>query len=488
MGLPRILGLCVALLPFSALASDPPVPRGNVSTTLNPITSYYQVNSSTLNTPQGVSVSPIRDITPHVSRYSGGMQQTLPTGITINAINKGAPLPVVARATTNSLKTAATRCLTGFKCNLAMQLGALGIQELLNGVGWLMEEGGSVSKVSPPLPDPLTPSCPPGYQCATNIYSSGGCTPEYPNRPFCDNGIQMSKDCTATSAGPCYFYQNNGIFSVVPSYSYVNQSFSPLAATFVNSEGYTIGFYTNQIQSPITGPKVPVDDAEISDAVNSRYNPDPSDWLFLSPQLTLDDLEITSSPTLQGEPKTTTEFDANGNPFRVRETNIWFDFDVKDNPSPKPSLDLKQRQEEKTYEDGQLTGSTETTTTIPAPTYAGGGGSQQPPIELEIPTDCDFMPTVCAFLDWFKEPNPELDQEQDLAQLINDEDFERNYSINFGVNVCPAPIEINVIFLNKTVQLSYEPACELASYAKPFVLISAYIFAIMITLGVVRNG
>lgn len=459
MGIPRLLGLCFALLSFSTLAADPPVPRGNVSTTLNPTTSYFEVNRSSVNTPPGVSTSPMRDVTPHVNRYAGGMSQSMPTGITIEAINKTGAMSMSARATTNSMKNAAVRCLTGMKCNLALMAGAAGLQALFDSVEWIMGEGGQAQ-----IPSATMPSVQGNTYCNYfprsdfPIYAPNGSIHTITDTDTCPGGSTFANNCTNSNLG----YTYNGALGRWPAEC------------------------RTEPNQPVP-PYLPADATDIQDDIDNKYNPEPSDWQFLSPQINLDDIEITSAPQLQSPPKTTTEYDANGNPIRVRETNIWWDFDIKDNPSPQPSLDLKKREEEKTYEDGELTGSTETTSTLPAVGIAGGG-SNQPPIELDIPTDCDFMPTVCAFLDWFKEPNPEFEQEQDLSQLINDVDYERNYSINFGDNSCPAPISINVIFLNQTVELSYEPACELASYAKPFVLISAYIFAIFITLGVVRNG
>lgn len=451
MGLPRLSWLYLAFLSFSALAADPPIPRANV--TLNPTTSYYEVNRSTVRTPAGVSVSPVRDITPHVSSYTGGLQQTTPAAVTINATKTTGPMGVAVRATNQTLKNGAKTLLKGSLATLA--LGA-GIQQLLNGVDWVMGEGGQIQQQTP-IPSPSGSG---GYLVHDSISENVSC-PIIINPFVCPIGCSM-RDTRAVAD-----YR---------TYTVTHCMGRTLVATNVSGFGNYRPFSEYET-SDVSG-------GAIDDAVDNSYNPDPSDWQNLAPHFTPDDVEITSAPTLQSEPKTTTIYDANGNPVEVKETNIWWDFDIRDNPSPEPKLDLKEKEETKTYEDGQLTGTTTTQTTV----SSGSGSRPPPPPELEIPTDCDFMPTVCAFLDWFKEPNPELEQEQDLAQLINDVDYERNYSISFGENSCPAPIEINVIFLNKTVQLSYEPACQLAVYAKPFVLISAYIFAIFITLGVVRNG
>lgn len=459
MGLSRLLGLCLALLSFSALAADPPTPRGNVSTTVNATTGYHVVNNSTIRTPPNVNLSPAKDITPHVSRYSGGLQQTLPAGITINGVKESGPLGARVRASTQTLKGGAKTLLKG---NLAtLTLGA-GIQQLLNGVSWVLGPGGKAQLKEETItldgnPVAGVAHCP-GYGDTTY----GGCKSYIStNRPDLTMG---ALEIRSNSAGLYYYAPIYKGASVAAAWQTTPFGGSSISTTYSD-----------------------LSDSQINDTVDSNYTPEPSDWQNLAPHFTPDDVEIINLPSFTLEPTTTTDYDANGNPTRVRQTTTSYELEARDNPSPEPKLDLKEKKETKTYEDGQLTGSSETTSTIPAAGVATGGGSQAP-IELEIPTDCDFMPTVCAFLEWFKEPNPELEQEQDLSQLINDVDYERNYSISFGENSCPAPIEINVIFLNQTIKLSYEPACQLAVYAKPFVLISAYIFAIFITLGVVRNG
>jgi len=130
-----------------------------------------------------------------------------------------------------------------------------------------------------------------------------------------------------------------------------------------------------------------------------------------------------------------------------------------------------------TYTNGQLQSSTTTNTqtntnnstvvTTPAP---------------DIPTDCAFMPTVCAFIEWVKQPFTE--EAPDFADLIDDQDFSESITIP-GNATCPAPtmIETNL----GSFEFSWQPACTWAGMIKPLVIIAALIAAIYISLGVARS-
>lgn len=440
MGLLNILGVFVAAVSVSALAADPPVPRGNVSATLNPTTGYYSSTNSTVRLPSGVSISPTPTTVPVVSKYAGGLQQTIPTGVTIDAIKKSAPLPMVVRSTTQSVKGAATRCLTSARCNIAMMAGAAGLQKLLDGLDWVMDEGGKIQK-------------------------KGEYSRDYSGHYDYTRPTSTCYSCDS----PNYIIVErregqSWLFCHVTQYH------------FVGSKGRQC-FYTFD---PVEAELIPVSLPEISSGVDSNYEPEPSDWPALTPELELDDVEITSAPTLQGNPKTTTVYDADGNPHKVTETNIWYDFDIRDNPSPSPALDVNTTEETKTYEDGVLTGTTTTEST------ATGGSGGTPPSESDIPTDCDFMPTVCAFIDWFKDDD--TPDEPDLSALIDDRDFTESYNISGGSKQCPPDYEFTIDLVGRTYGLSFEPACDFASKMYYFTMAAAYIFAAYITVGAVRRG
>lgn len=129
-----------------------------------------------------------------------------------------------------------------------------------------------------------------------------------------------------------------------------------------------------------------------------------------------------------------------------------------------------------TYQNGNLT---ETTTTETPQTPSA---TPSPPAPV-IPTDCEFMPTVCAWLEWFKTPfEPPADDEM---PVIEDQDFERNYTFNLSAS-CPAPYTINLT-LFPPVQFQWDPFCDFAVMIRPLVVGSAALFSAFIVLGIGRG-
>ncbi|HUH57373.1 MAG TPA: virulence factor TspB C-terminal domain-related protein [Pseudomonadales bacterium] len=415
-----VSALIILLFSSVVYAADPPVPRSNVSVNVNPTTSYYTVTNSTLRLPNGVSTAPTGGL-PVVTKYSGGLQQTIPTGITIDAIKKSAPLPVVVRSSTQSLKRAATGCLRSAKCNIPLILAGEGLNRLFDGLDWVMGEGGQITKISGE-PNYRLDSIPDDYISQSGTYSSGAYLVH--NAGFGDKRYCRERtNYVFLGYWPpyCYF----GIEGSTPLY--------PPAST------------------------LPVSDDDIASGVDSNYTPEPSDWQALTPELELDDVEITSAPTLQGEPKTTTVYDAEGNPHKVTETNIWYDFDIRDNPSPRPALDMKTREETKTYEDGVLT----STTTTNSAASAGSNDAPPPPESL---IDCDLFPTACAWFDWTQEEPVEPDT--DLSGLLQEVPIvSETYTITGGVAACPAPMVLDLSVFGSR-EVSYQPLCDLASTMK----------------------
>lgn len=127
-----------------------------------------------------------------------------------------------------------------------------------------------------------------------------------------------------------------------------------------------------------------------------------------------------------------------------------------------------------TYQNGTLINTT--TNTVTGPTV----DAQPLP---EVPTDCEFMPTVCEWLAWFKEPMPM--PEVDLP-TPEDQDFEETYSANFGGG-CPPPRQI-ALTLFPPVQFSWEPLCDFAGYLKFLVVGGAALMAAFIGLGISRGN
>lgn len=100
---------------------------------------------------------------------------------------------------------------------------------------------------------------------------------------------------------------------------------------------------------------------------------------------------------------------------------------------------------------------------------------------LEIPTDCDFHPTICAFIDWFKTTEP-LPEHPDLpVEDIGPETF----NSGLGSGSCPAPVQFS--FQGRSMEYSYDTACDVAvDIFRPIVIMLANVIAAFVILGV-RN-
>jgi len=449
-----VSALIILLSASVVYAADPPAPRGNVSVNVNPTTGYYTTTNSTLRLPNGVSASPSAGGLPVVSKYSGGLQQTIPTGITIDAIKKSAPLPAVVRSTTQSVKGAASRCLKSGRCNVALLVAGEGLSRFLDGLDWVMGEGGKIQKVS----DSVLPyDGQSGYTTIAGIYN-------------CSNDPRVNRDGVKQTFeyGEQGCACGSGCTRVVPYR--VSQSGYNFALQYV---AMPFGYYSVNSDPNLVTVSDPVSDADIDSAIDSSYTPEPSDWPALTPELELSDVEITSAPTLQGEPKTTTVFDAEGNPHKVTETNIWYDFDIRDNPSPRPALDMKTREETKTYEDGVLTSTTTTNSS------ASAGSSDAPPPPPESLIDCDLFPTACAWFDWTQEEPTEPDD--DLSGLLQEVPIvSETFTITGGVAACPAPMVLDLSVFGSR-EVSYQPLCDLASTMK-FLYLALMSFAAAVLL------
>lgn len=465
MGHSSLLGLCLAVFSISSLTYA----QQNVDVVRNPTTSYYEVGPRTINTPPGFS-SASRDITPYVSKLpSGGLSQGMPSDVIIDATKQRAPYTSNLKAGSAAVKGAAIRCIQSFRCNAATLVGSVGLELLFSQMNWGFDDNGNPSSIVDNGWD-IYPGIPPnsvtsrGANYQVNAFYQESC------RPY---DFDPSFICVASSPGP---YDNY--------YCPLNWAGHSLTG-FVNST--KLCYYGGDGYAEQNIDKIPLTPQQITSGVNDNYVPEPSDWTTIAPDLDLSSPDVTIEvgpiPSITTPPITKTTSDSSGNPVSVETTETRYDISVRPgtNDSKKPVLDVEETTTTTTYNPDNETVSSSTTSSSLL-----GGAPVPTSVDFDIPTDCAFMPTVCSFIDWVKDMSTE--PEPDLSVLLTDQDYEQTYTISFGSETCPEPIDINISFIDKTVQLSYEPACDFVGYARPFVLISAYIFAIYIGLGVVRRG
>ena len=200
-----------------------------------------------------------------------------------------------------------------------------------------------------------------------------------------------------------------------------------------------------------------------------------------------DTYDISGPASVDGPPTTTTSTNHTTGDVTTTHSQPTHSFEYQWDPTSNiaPSVITTTTTQTDTYVNGQPTSSTTTSDAGPNPltdpinSGSGGGGGQT---TIEVPTDCDFMPTVCKFIEWVKTPfNPE---EPDFSQFIEDNDFTQE--VNFSGNAtCPPPIVISTSRGN--FEFSWQPACDWALLIKPLVILAALIGALYISVGAVRN-
>lgn len=452
-----LLGLlCAATFAFPTIAS-----AGALSVDVNPSTGHIVTNRSTVALPPRTTIGPAAANSPVFGPLpGGGAYQTTFSDITIRAANDGVVsstnMTGRVRATAGAMKNGLGRCLTSFRCNLALMVGAAGIESLFDGIDWVMGEGGRPVKVSRPYPEGA-PSyygyLVTGMASAYSRCSSGDrvCFGPLPGQPT--NGTQYACFLTHQSA-PLIAYSKMTTSGGYPGtncyYGLPNTSFIP----------------------PEVRSLVPP--SEIAPAVDANYNPHPADLPYLStggldwshPGI---DFEIVDIPPITGTENQTIIENANGTSRAIVPE---YEFSWS-SPSKQPVVNVQERIIDTTYSPTGEPISTDITTSNGA-----GSSANLPP---EPPTDCDFMPTVCRFIDWFTEPDPDQGTEPDFSQLIDTVDIERDYNVGSSTASCPAPFHISLAWV-PSVEVSLQPFCDLADMLRPLLLSLCFLFSGMIIL------
>lgn len=185
-----------------------------------------------------------------------------------------------------------------------------------------------------------------------------------------------------------------------------------------------------------------------------------------------DGTDFTGPASIQGEPITTTTQGPDGT--TVTTSTPSYSFDYSTNPL---SITTTTNNTTTVYNNGTLVS---TTTSTNAGTVVDAPPATEAP---EVPTDCEFMPTVCEFIAWFKTPAPL--PEPDMPEPVDD-DFQQTYSASFG-GACPAPRIVHTDNFG-TLSISWQPICDLAFYIKFLVIGGASLFAAYIGLGISRGN
>lgn len=107
--------------------------------------------------------------------------------------------------------------------------------------------------------------------------------------------------------------------------------------------------------------------------------------------------------------------------------------------------------------------------------------------EIVFPKFCEWAPAVCDFFSWVKEkPDSDLG-DVDVTQL--NIQLDDSQIINFG-NSCPAPETVSFSFMGRSesLEFSYQPLCQFMDMIRPFVIAASYLIGAYIVMGLSRGS
>lgn len=376
----------------------------------------------------------------------------------INGTSRTVPVTVTSSVPKPSVnKALLSRLGKGGLAGIA--LGA-GIDALLDGIGALIDDAGNVSRPTLPPSSEQTP-CFTGSMCwqllPSNVLTSN------PNA-VCENGYGAFADTVKAIA---VYPTGLGICE------YTMDSISYEDGLTRSAVVISTGLLPEDLD--------PVPLPELEDAINSGYNPHPSDYPTISaePDMMPQSTHVDPIPRISIPPAVTTTIDSDTGETTVVETNIWQDFNVKDNDTEQPKIEAETTTKSETFVDGDKTSETTITNNTGFANPEGAYDSAGNRLDIPPPVDCDLFPTACAWMEWTQEEPQEPDD--DLSQLLQEVPVvSETFTITGGAAACPAPLVLNLSQFGSR-EVSYQPLCDLASTMK-FLYLALMSFASAVLL------
>lgn len=354
------------------------------------------------------------------------------------------------------------------KASIPAFVGGAAVQALVDGVGWVMDEGGKVKK-------PFV--CESNQPCTTapKIYTVKGAKYYSGSAACAAHASDTMKDLVFVPAGSqgftidgCYFtYTSNGKKGSLGLSYTQNPAYNPSAPVPENVE-VTQEQLTAALKNALDSNN-PALAAAIAEAIKAAYSYDGS----------------------EGQDNSTSTI-AIGTANDINEVvDRAFDNPTPNSTSDKPSGYYKIKDGEKTVEGyvyptdpkGTITPQPDTGTgTEPGTGTGTGTGTSTGGATFELPAFCEWAGIVCDFIEWYKtqpeDDSPEL-PEHELEQKEIDKDL-----LNIGGSSCPQDLTVNWSGLpfGITINESFEmqPYCdELEPLKYVFILITTCLCAFM---------
>lgn len=351
------------------------------------------------------------------------------------------------------------------KASIPAFLGGAAVQALVDGVGWVMDEGGKVTKK--PVQDNTNPHLQNCYQwngnCVASMAEAVTISRAYSVENYPSNNITSHK----VVGGTVNFYDKDGLTVDIYTWGYgENPNYNPSAPPPENVE-VTPEQLAEALKNALESNN-PALAAAIAEAIKAAYSYDGS----------------------EGQDDSTNTI-AIGTANDMNEAvDRAFDNPTPNATSDKPSGYYKIKDGEKTVEGyvyptdpkGTITPQPDTGAgTEPGTGTGTGTGTSTGGATFELPPFCDWAGIVCDFIEWYKtqpeDDSPEL-PEHELEKEI-DKDL-----LNVGGSSCPQDLTVNWTGLpfGITINESFEmqPYCnELEPLKYVFILITTCLCAFM---------
>ncbi|WP_247166065.1 virulence factor TspB C-terminal domain-related protein [Escherichia coli] len=433
---------------------------------------YY--NSSKYN------VSSSRDVTTNGSKY----KQTVNVAVEVSKAEKAATIANRAKNMVEYAKKLGKASLPAF-------VGSAALTGLIEGIGWVMDEGGKVKKPNTDTPwnDPSVPYYyeTNGWNYSRSSSAGGSCalvSAEFKKAEPKHQGLSYEvTNPTLVGTGSIGRCKNNAGSNTYQVRQVVNSLYNPASPPpedVVVSDSELQTALKNAIES-----NNPALASAISQAVKDAFSESDLDK---NPNTGTKDNPIADKTKKALDEKGAAELKEDADPT-VCVPNVG---DLQSGCTSMPKSEADALPALKCVRG--VASDVECTYVVDPDAPTKPGTIEKPSVNPEtgeLPEACVWFDVHCKWLEWTKE---ELDQdniETEVQEKERDFDFDVFKKDRFTVSrQCPAPIEHTIELSGVSASFSFDlkPLCDVLEMARPALVACSYLYAAYIVIGAARNG
>lgn len=424
------------------------------------------------------NVSSSRDVTSNGSKY----KQTVNVAVEVSKAEKAATIA-------NRAKNMAEYAKKLGKASLPAFVGSAALTGLIEGIGWVMDEGGQIKRPVNTEDLEETSMYTSQYRYKVNrteaktyFYRAGSACKDY-ERHMSPGTVASRTDLAHATS--CYFTTSSGIPLQLP-------------LSVVSNPNYLVGstvpdFHIN-----------PATSAELQTAVKNALE---SNNPALAAAIAQAVKDAFSESDLDKNPNTGTK----DNPIADKTKKALDEkgaAELKEDADPTvcvPSVgDLESgcTSMPKSEADALPTlkcvrgvaSDVECTYVVDPDAPTKPGTIEKPSVNPEtgeLPEACVWFDVHCKWLEWTKEEPDQDNTETEVQEKERDFDFDIFKKDRFTVSrQCPAPIEHTIELSGVSASFSFDlkPLCDVLEMARPALVACSYLYAAYIVIGAARNG